>query len=146
MPYFLLSLVILTSVLLMSRYILEVPLEGNILAIILVSMLYILLALALGLLISVIADTQVVAMLTSGMLFLMPTILLSGMMYPIESMPEILQWVSTIMPARWYISAIKKLMIMGVSWQNALQEITVMTGMTLVILTIALKKFKTRLE
>ena len=145
-PYFLLSLVILTSVLLMSRYILEVPLEGNILAIILVSMLYILLALALGLLVSVIADTQVVAMLTSGMLFLVPTLLLSGMMYPIESMPEILQWVSTIMPARWYISAIKKLMIMGVSWQNALQEITVMTVMTIVILTIALKKFKTRLE
>ena len=68
------------------------------------------------------------------------------MMYPIESMPAILQWVSAIMPARWFIAAIKKLMIMGVSWQMALQEITVMAVMTIIILTIALAKFKTRLE
>ena len=85
-------------------------------------------------------------MLVSGMLLLLPCILLSGMMYPIESMPPILQWVSAIMPARWFIAAIKKLMIMGVSWQMALQEITVMAVMTIIILTIALAKFKTRLE
>lgn len=145
-PYFLLSVLILVAVLLMSRYILEVPLEGNIVAIVLVSMLYILLALSLGLLVSVVAETQLVAMLVSGMLLLMPCILLSGMMYPIESMPKILQWISAVMPARWYISAIKKLMIMGVGWQNAIQEISIMAFMTLLILTIALKKFKTRLE
>jgi ABC-2 type transport system permease protein len=98
------------------------------------------------LLVSVVAQTQLVAMLVSGMLLLLPCILLSGMMYPIESMPAILQWVSAIMPARWFIAAIKKLMIMGVSWQMALQEITVMAVMTIIILTIALAKFKTRLE
>jgi ABC-2 type transport system permease protein len=130
----------------MSHYILGVPLQGNIVAIFLVSMLYILLALSLGLLVSVVAKTQLVAMLVSGMLLLLPCILLSGMMYPIESMPAILQWVSAIMPARWFIAAIKKLMIMGVSWQMALQEITVMAVMTIIILTIALAKFKTRLE
>ena len=130
----------------MSHYILGVPLQGNIVAIFLVSMLYILLALSLGLLVSVVAKTQLVAMLVSGMLLLLPCILLSGIMYPIESMPAILQWVSAIMPARWFIAAIKKLMIMGVSWQMALQEITVMAVMTIIILTIALAKFKTRLE
>jgi ABC-2 type transport system permease protein len=146
MPYLALSLGILITILLMSHYILGVPLQGNIVAIFLVSMLYILLALSLGLLVSVVAKTQLVAMLVSGMLLLLPCILLSGMMYPIESMPAILQWVSAIMPARWFIAAIKKLMIMGVSWQMALQEITVMAVMTIIILTIALAKFKTRLE
>ena len=145
-PYLALSLGILITILLMSHYILGVPLQGNIVAIFLVSMLYILLALSLGLLVSVVAKTQLVAMLVSGMLLLLPCILLSGMMYPIESMPPILQWVSAIMPARWFIAAIKKLMIMGVSWQMALQEITVMAVMTIIILTIALAKFKTRLE
>lgn len=145
-PYFIVSLMILICVLLMSRYVLDVPLEGNVVAVALVSMLYILLALSLGLLVSFVAETQLVAMLVSGMVLLMPCILLSGMIYPIESMPEILQWLSAIMPARWYISAIKKLMIMGVSWQNAIQEITIMAGMTVLILTIALMKFKTRLE
>ena len=145
-PYLALSLGILITILLMSHYILGVPLQGNIVAIFLVSMLYILLALSLGLLVSVVAQTQLVAMLVSGMLLLLPCILLSGMMYPIESMPAILQWVSAIMPARWFIAAIKKLMIMGVSWQMALQEITVMAVMTIIILTIALAKFKTRLE
>ena len=68
------------------------------------------------------------------------------MIYPIESMPDILQWVSYAMPARWFISAIKKLMIMGVSWQMAIKEIAVMSVMTVSILAIALAKFKTRLE
>ena len=145
-PYFLLSIFILVIVLLISRYVLDVPLTGNIISIFLVSMLYILLALSLGLLISVVAGSQLVAMLVSGMLLLMPSILLSGMIYPIESMPDILQWVSYAMPARWFISAIKKLMIMGVSWQMAIKEIAVMSVMTVSILAIALAKFKTRLE
>ncbi|WP_455096034.1 ABC transporter permease [Prevotella koreensis] len=145
-PYFLLSIFILVIVLLISRYVLDVPLAGNIISIFLVSMLYILLALSLGLLISVVAGSQLVAMLVSGMLLLMPSILLSGMIYPIESMPDILQWISYAMPARWFISAIKKLMIMGVSWQMAIKEIAVMSVMTVSILAIALAKFKTRLE
>ena len=145
-PYLVLSLVILVTVILMSRYVLDVPLKGNITAIFLVSMLYILLALSFGLLVSVIASTQVTALLVSGMLLLTPCILLSGMIYPIESMPRLLQWLTAVMPARWFISAIKKLMIMGVSWRMALQEILVMSGMTMAILTIALAKFKTRLE
>ena len=145
-PYLVLSLVILVTVILMSRYVLDVPLKGNITAIFLVSMLYILLALSFGLLVSVIASTQVTALLVSGMLLLIPCILLSGMIYPIESMPRLLQWLTAVMPARWFISAIKKLMIMGVSWRMALQEILVMSGMTVAILTIALAKFKTRLE
>lgn len=145
-PYMVLSLLILGSVLLISRYILDVPIAGNIVTIVGVSLLYILLALSLGLLISIVAQTQVVALLISGMMLLMPCLMLSGMIYPIESMPAILQWVSAIVPARWYITAIRKLMIMGVDFSMIRQEVIILTAMTVILLTIALKKFKTRLE
>lgn len=145
-PYLVLSFVILICILLMSYYILSVPIAGSIISIFGVSLLYIMLALALGLLISVIAKTQLVALLASGMMLLIPSLMLSGMMYPIESMPNILQYVSLIVPARWYISSIRKLMIMGVGLHSVTQEISVLCAMTIILMTIALKKFKTRLE
>ncbi len=145
-PYMILSLIILTCILLISKYILLVPIAGSITAIFGVSLLYILLALSLGLLISVIARTQVAALLISGMILLMPSMMLSGMIYPVESMPRILQYLADIVPARWYIAAIRKLMIMGVGVNMIYQELTVLAMMTGILLTISLKKFKTRLE
>lgn len=145
-PYFVLSFIILIAIMLMSHFILGVPMEGNIGAIMALSMLYVLLSLALGLLISVIADTQLVALLFSGMVLLLPCIMLSGMIYPIESIPTILQYISAIVPARWYISAVKKMMIMGVGIDTIVQELSILTTMTIVLVTVALKKFKTRLE
>lgn len=145
-PYLVLSLLILVCILIISKFILAVPIAGSLICIFGVSLLYILLALALGLLISVVAQTQVAAMLMSGMILLMPSILMSGMIYPVESMPEILQWLAAIVPARWYISAVRKLMIMGVGVDMVSKEVMVMTVMTVAILAIALKKFKKRLE
>src|SRR5574344_15342 len=145
-PYMVLAFCVLITILLMSRYILDVPLAGNLLAIILISSLYILLALSLGLLISTIAQTQLVALIVSAVVLLMPSILLSGMMFPIESMPVILQWVSAVMPPRYYISAMRKLMIMGVSVSNVMQEVSILCGMTVFFLTAALIKFNKRLE
>lgn len=145
-PYFVLSFIILISVLLISKYVLSVPLVGNIMTILGVSLLYILLSLALGLLISVAAQTQVVALLISGMLLIMPGMLLSGMIYPIESMPDILQYVSAVVPTRWYVAAMKKLMIMGVSTEMIGKELLVLACMTVLLLAIALKKFKIRLS
>lgn len=145
-PYFVLSFLILISVLLISKYILQVPLAGNILTILGVSLIYILLSLALGLLISVAAQTQVVALLISGMLLIMPSMMLSGMIYPIESMPAILQYISAIVPTLWYVSAMKKLMIMGVGVEMVYEELLVLTAMTILLLGIALKKFKIRLS
>jgi ABC transporter, permease protein len=129
-----------------SSYVLEVPVSGNLLSILCLCLLYIFLALALGLLISVVANTQLEALLISGMLMLLPSMLLSGMIYPIESMPQILQWVSAVIPARWFISAIRKLMIMGVGMNRILPELIILVGMGLLILIVALKKFKQRLE
>jgi ABC-2 type transport system permease protein len=80
------------------------------------------------------------------MVLLMPCIMLSGMMFPIESMPAILQWVSAVMPPRYYISAMRKLMIMGTGIDSVLQELTVLSCMTIFFLGIALAKFNKRLE
>jgi ABC-2 type transport system permease protein len=80
------------------------------------------------------------------MILLMPSMMLSGMIYPVESMPRILQYLADIVPARWYIAAIRKLMIMGVGVNMIYQELTVLAMMTGILLTISLKKFKTRLE
>ena len=145
-PYFLLSIIILLFILGISNFVLKVPVAGNLLAILTLCLLYIFLALCLGLLISVVAKTQLQALLISGMLMLMPNLLLSGMIYPIESMPLPLQWFSAIIPARWFIAAIRKLMVMGVGLQMVGRELLILTAMSLLILGIALKKFKTRLE
>ena len=145
-PYLLLALVILAVILLMSATVLDVPLQGSLGWILVVSLIYILLALSLGLLISNIAQTQFVALLVSAMVLLLPTVLLSGMLFPVESMPAVLQWVSAVIPPRYYIQAMRKLMIMGVGIQEVWQEVLVLIGMTALLLTISLAKFNKRLE
>ena len=145
-PYLLLALVILAVILLMSATVLDVPSQGALGWILMVSLIYILLALSLGLLISNIAQTQFVALLVSAMVLLLPTVMLSGMLFPVESMPTVLQWVSAVIPPRYYIQAMRKLMIMGVGIQEVWREVLVLIGMTALLLTISLKKFKTRLE
>ena len=145
-PYLVLAFVILITILLMARYVLGVPLQGSIAWILAVSTLYILLALSLGLLISNIAQTQLVALLLSAMVLLMPVLMLSGMMFPVESMPKILQWISIVIPPRYYIEAMRKLMIMGVGVGEVMKEIAVLAGFTTFFLILALMKFNTRLE
>ena len=145
-PYLVLAVAILVIILLMARYVLGVPLVGSLFWIIAISVVYILLALSLGLLISNVAKTQLVALLLSAMVLLMPIVMLSGMLFPVESMPRVLQWVSAIIPPRYYIEAMSKLMIMGVGFEAVLKETLILVGMTVVLLAIALKKFNTRLE
>lgn len=145
-PYLILAIGILITILLMARFVLGVPLAGSLFWIIAVSILYILLALSLGLLISNIAQTQLVALLLSAMVLLMPVVMLSGMLFPVESMPRILQWISAVVPPRYYIQAMRKLMIMGVGIGEVALEVAVLAVMTVLFLTIALKKFNTRLE
>ena len=145
-PYLLQAFLILIIILVMSATVLDVPLAGGIGWIVLVSLIYILLALSLGLLISNIAQTQFVALLVSAMVLLLPTVMLSGMLFPIESMPVVLQWVSAIIPPRYYIDAMRKLMIMGVGIESVWRDVLVLCLMTAVLLTIALKKFNTRLS
>ncbi len=145
-PYLVLAFVILIVILLMAHYVLSVPLAGSLFWIITVSIIYILLALSLGLLISSVAQTQLVALLLSAMVLLMPVVMLSGMMFPVESMPQILQWIAAVVPPRYYIDAMRKLMIMGVGIGDVMKEVIILAAMTILLLTIALKKFNVRLE
>lgn len=145
-PYFVLSCINLATILLLSVFVLGVPIEGSLILLLLVSFLFIFVSLAIGLLISTVTQTQVAAMLVSGMGLMMPVMILSGMIYPIESMPLPLQLISHIIPAKWYILAVKKIMIEGLGFTFILKEVGVMIVMLFILLTISLKKFNDRLE
>lgn len=144
-PYLVLAFVILVVILSMAATVLGVPVAGSLFWIIFISVIYILLALALGLFISNIAQTQLVALLMSAMVLLMPIVMLSGMIFPIESMPVLLQWISTVIPTRYYIDSMRKLMIMGVGVEQVMDDIAILLLMFAAIATFALMKFNKRL-
>lgn len=145
-PYFLLSCVNLCTIVLLSVFVLDVPVSGSLWLLTFVSMLLILVALSLGLLVSTLAHTQVAAMLVSGMVLLMPVMLLSGIIFPVESMPALLRYLSNIIPAKWYILAVKKIMIQGADIRLVWQEVLVLASMATLLLSVSLKLFKQRLE
>ena len=144
-PYFVLSGVNLATILLLSKFVLGVPVQGSLALLLGISLLYILLSLSLGLFISNIVQSQMAAVLVSGMGLIMPTVILSGLMFPIDSMPEILQYISGIVPARWFISAVRKVMIEGVETLHVMKEICVLAGMTVALLTTSILTFRVRL-
>jgi ABC-2 type transport system permease protein len=145
-PYFTISCVNLITILLLAFFVLDVPMAGSLFWLCILSLIYIFLSLALGLLISTLVKTQVAAMLGSIMALMLPAIMLSGMIFPVENMPLILQWISNIVPAKWYIAATKKLMIEGVSVHYIIREIAVLSGMSILLIVLALRNFKNRLE
>ena len=145
-PYLVLAFIILIVILLMANNLLGVPLQGSVFWIFVISTIYILLALSLGLLVSNIAKTQLVALLLSAMVLLMPIVMLSGMFFPIESMPKVLQYVSAIIPTRYYTSAMRKLMIMGVGVRQVMHEMMVLICMLIGLLGLSLAMFNKRLE
>lgn len=144
-PYGVLSCFNLATILLLARYVLGVPLQGDFGGVGLVSGIYILLSLALGMLMSTVARNQLTAMLMSVVLLMLPILLLSGMLFPIENMPLVLQWFSTIVPARWYIAAVRKLMIEGLPLADVWREAAVLVTMFVLLVTVALKRFNDKL-
>ena len=145
-PYFVLSCINLATILLLSVFVLGVPVAGSLAALWLVSLIYIIANLSLGLLISTMAQQQVIALMFSGLLLMMPTMLLSGMVFQIESMPWPLRGISCILPARWYITAVRKLMIQGLPMIYAWKEIVILASMAVVLIGASLKKLNNRLE
>ena len=131
--------------LLLSDFLLDVPIKGSLLLLVSVSILYAIVSLCLGLLISTVADTQQAAMLISGIALMLPIMLLSGMMFPIENMPDILRWFSHIVPAKWYIIAVKDVMIKGLPAVSILKEIGILSFMAVVLVFLSVKRFKIRL-
>lgn len=143
-PYFILSCMILAIMLTMAYTVLGLPVSGSVFSVIFISLIYIILSLCIGLLISAIVDNQVSALIISAMLFLVPVIMLSGMIFPVDNMPVVLQGVSCIIPARWYISAMRKLMIQQIEFGGVLQEVIIMAGMIVVLLLAQLRKFNSK--
>jgi ABC-2 type transport system permease protein len=144
-PYFVLSCVDLIMVVLLAVFVLGVPVAGSIFALVFMSLLFIFVSLALGLLVSTLTKTQQAAMLVSGMAFMIPVMLLSGMIFPNENMPVWLQWLSHIIPAKWYILSVKAVMIKGLGLASLVREIAILAGMALVLVVVSMKKFSIRL-
>ena len=145
-PYLLLSCVNLVTILLLSVYVLHVPVAGSLWVVGLLSLLLITVALSLGLLISCVVGNQVAAMLVSGMGLMMPVMIFSGLIFPLESMPWGLRWISDFIPARWYISAVRKIMIEGVGVEYFAKELGIIILMAVFLMAVAWKKFKIRLS
>ena len=144
-PYLVLSLVNVTTILLLSVFVLKLPINGSVLLLFVESTLFIITCLSLGLLISVRTESQQVAMLISLMGMLFPTLLFSGFMFPIENMPKPLQWISNAIPAKWFYIIVKSIMIKGVGFAAIWKETLILLGITLFLVAVSLKNFKTRL-
>src|SRR5215213_7470275 len=144
-PYLALSFVNITSILLLSVFVLEVPINGGLLLLVLESILFTITCLAFGLLISSVTDSQQTAMFISLTGMFLPTVMLSGFMFPIENMPLPLRIISNVVPAKWFYAIVKSVMIKGVGLQAVWKETLILTGMMLFLLGLSIKKFKIRL-
>lgn len=140
-PYFGLSCVILTIMVLIAYTVLGLPVSQTIFSVILVSLLYVVLSLSIGLLVSTLVDSQIAALIVSAAIFMLPVIMLSGMIFPIENMPQVLQWISALVPARWYTTAMRKLMIQELPFGYILKEFIILTVMTAMLLILSVRKF-----
>lgn len=145
-PYLLLSMVNVISILLLSVFVLDLPIEGNIFLLFAESTLFIITCLTLGIFISVKTDSQQTAMLISLLGMLLPTLLFSGFMFPIENMPLPLQWFSNVVPSKWYYIIVKGIMIKGLGFSYVWKETLILFGITIFLLIISLKSFKIRLS
>lgn len=145
-PYLVLSLVNFTLIVLLSVFVLHVEIKGSITLLFLESTLFIITCLSLGLLISNVTSSQQTALLLSLMGMMIPTLIFTGFMFPIENMPWVFQMISNVVPARWYYLIIKSVMLKGLGFEYVWKETLVLLLMTLGLLLLAVKNFKIRLE
>jgi ABC-2 type transport system permease protein len=145
-PYFIVSLVNVITILLMSNFVFAIPIQGSFILLSFVTIIYIICALALGILISTVTSSQQAAMIISLMGLMLPVVMLSGYAFPIANMPWILQIISNIIPAKWYIIMVKDVMIKGIGLFEIWQELLIILGMTTFFLVLSIKRFKVRLQ
>ncbi|WP_243471780.1 ABC transporter permease [Winogradskyella sp. MH6] len=145
-PYIFLSIINATIIILLSLFVFKMPVQGSLILLGLESVLFIITSLALGILISTISASQQTAMMISLMGLMLPTILLSGFIFPISSMPFPLQVISNIVPAKWFIIIVKGIMLKGVGLGFILKENLILIAMTLFFIGLSVKKYKIRLE
>lgn len=144
-PYFVVSMVNYLTILALSVWLLHIPISGSFWALTLLSVIYIVLSLALGQLISTIAKTQVSAMLMSGFMLLVPVLFFSELLFPVDNMPLVFKWFSDLIPARWYVIGVKKIMIEGLPMFYAAREFTILSVMAVGIMAVSLMRYKNRM-
>ncbi|MFC1733878.1 ABC transporter permease, partial [candidate division KSB1 bacterium] len=145
-PYVALSFINAVTIIVLGYLVFDVPVQGSVVLLMAESILYIMLALSIGILISTLAKRQQTAMFISMFALMMPTILLSGFIFPIENMPILLQWLSALMPPRWFIIIIKNIMLKGVGFAYVWKETLILIAMMILFIGLSVKKFKIRLE
>lgn len=144
-PYLLLCIVNLVVILLLSVFLLKVEIRGSLVLLFAESVLFIITCLSLGLLISNRTSSQQTAMLISMLGMMLPTMLFTGFMFPLENMPWIFRVISHAVPSRYYYDITKAVMLKGLGFRYVWQETAVLFGMATLLLGVALKTFKTRL-
>lgn len=145
-PYMLLSFINFVIILLLSFLVFDMPNDGNLGLLLAETFLYIFMSLALGIFISTVSNSQQTAMLLSMFALLLPTILLSGFIFPVKNMPEILIWISHIMPSKWFIIIIKSILLKGAGLMDVWFETLIILLQTLFFVGLSIKKFKIRLS
>lgn len=144
-PYLLIAFIDAVVIILMGNLVFGMPVNGSLTLLMAECFLFIFLALSLGIFISTVAPNQLIAMFISMIGLMLPTMLLSGFIFPIENMPKVLQWVSAIMPARWFNVIVKDIMLKGVGLNYVAKDTLILVGLTFVIVLASVKKFKIRL-
>ncbi len=145
-PYIFLSFINAAIIIIMGHFIFHLPVNGSLLLLFAETILFITLALSLGLMISTVSSTQVVAMFFSAFALMLPTMFLSGFIFPIENMPLILQWLCKLMPPTYFIEIIKSVMLKGTGLEEVWKDTLILFGMLILFLSISAARFKTRLQ
>jgi ABC-2 type transport system permease protein len=145
-PYVAIGFISVLAVIVEARLVFGVPLRGSLLLLLGEGLLYILVSLSLGMLVSARTSSQRVAMMGAVVGTMLPTMLLSGFIFPIESMPRVLQLISYVVPARWFVTIARGIMLKGVGLTYLWEETLVLLAMALVLLTLSTRSFHTRLE
>lgn len=145
-PYLLLAMINALVILGLGKFMFGMPIMGSVGLLLAECVLFVITSLALGIFISTKTDSQQVALMISLMALMLPTIILSGFIFPVENMPLPLQIISNVIPAKWFIIIIKNIMLKGVGWAYVWKETAVLGGMTLFLIALSVKSFKIRLE
>ena len=146
LPYILLAILIALVILLTGIFLFKVPFRGNALLLFILSTLYIITALSIGLMISTVAKTQQVAMMVAMIITLFPTIMLSGFIFPIASMPKLLQYLSYIIPARYYLHIVRGIILKGSTFLDLSQPTLFLGVISAILLIVSIRKFSSNLE
>ncbi|MCC6814820.1 MAG: ABC transporter permease [Saprospiraceae bacterium] len=145
-PYLIISILNIVSILLLSYYVLKVPIKGNLILLMGVSILFIITSLSFGLFVSSTTRTQTAAMFGTLIGLFMPTLMFSGFMFPIDNMPWPMQLLSNLIPSKWFFIIVKSVMIKGLGILAIWREVLILLGFTVLMLFISIRKFNKRLD